>query len=52
MFTSFHSLASKPFTKEIKPEQMFASSSQQELLAREETRGFGWNGSDSVLRTL
>lgn len=45
MFTAFYSLALRPFAKEIKPEQMFASSSYQELLARlsylKDHRGIG-----------
>lgn len=45
MFTAFYSLALRPFAKEIKPEQMFASSSHQELLARlsylKDHRGIG-----------
>jgi len=45
LFTAFYSLALRPFAKEIKPEQMFASSSHQELLARlsylKDHRGIG-----------
>lgn len=43
----FYSLASRPFDKEIKSKEMFASASHQELLARldylrEHTVGLAW----------
>lgn len=45
MFRAFYSLASRPFEKEIKSKDMFASASHQELLARldylREHRGIG-----------
>lgn len=45
MFRAFYSLASRPFDKEIKSKDLFASASHQELLARldylREHRGFG-----------
>lgn len=45
MFTAFYSLAARPFTKDIKTEEMYLSSSHQELLARlnylKESRGIG-----------
>lgn len=45
MFTAFYSLAARPFVKEIKAEEMYASTSHQELLARlnylKDSRGIG-----------
>lgn len=62
MFTAFYSLASRPFTKEIKAEEMYLSSSHKELLARlnylKDSRGVGMvvgepgSGKTSGLRTF
>ena len=45
MFTAFYSLAARPFAKDIKTEEMYLSSSHQELLARlnylKDSRGIG-----------
>lgn len=62
MFTSFYSLSSKPFGKEIKAKDMFSSSTQVELLARlnylKDNRGMGLvvgeagSGKTASLRTF
>jgi len=62
MFTAFYSLAARPFTKEIKTEEMYMSSSHKELLARlnylKDSRGIGMvvgeagSGKTSSLRTF